>query len=222
MPDATDSNLQKALIQRLDGEGNVAEEIPVRFNPTEYQLAKTVSYQQQSLPGFTSPVTQFVSGQAETLTMELLFDTSEEEDGDVRESYTDRIDGLLSVDGDLHAPPRCRFVWGKLEFTAVLESANKTFTLFRPDGTPLRARVSVTFTEYNPPALQKAEEPRKSADRTKLRVVIEGESLPLIAAREYGDSRRWRPIAEANGIENPRALEPGTELVVPPLDGERP
>lgn len=215
----TASNLQKALIQRLDREGTVTEEISVRFNPTQYQLDKTVSYQQQSLPGFSSPITQFVSGQAETLSMELLFDTTDREPdaADVRAAFTDKLDDLLTVDGTLHAPPVCRFVWGKLEFRAVLQSASKSFTMFAPDGTPVRARVSVTFAEYNPPDLQRAKEPRESADRTTARVVTQGDTLPLLAAREYGDPTRWRPIADANGIVNPRTVAPGRELLVPPL-----
>ena len=42
--------------------------------------------------------------------------------------------------------------------------------------------------------------------------------LPLLAWREYGDATAWRSIAEANGIDDPMVLVPGTELIVPGLD----
>lgn len=36
-----------------------------------------------------------------------------------------------------------------------------------------------------------------------MRTVGAGDRLPLIAAEVYGDPRLWRPIAEANGIDDP-------------------
>ncbi|WP_458210354.1 CIS tube protein [Haladaptatus sp. NG-SE-30] len=213
MPDATDSELKKAIIQVEGG-----KKIPVKFNPTEYNLDKSTTFADQSLPGFTSPVTQFAGGEAETLTMELFFDTYEEDEKDVRVNYTDKIDELLQVEGKRHAPPICRFIWGKLNFRCVLQSAQKQFTMFLPEGIPVRARVNVTFKEYNPPEWQKKKNPRGSADKTKLHRVTEDETLWLIAAAEYGDPRRWRPIAKANGITNPRTLRPGDELMIPTLE----
>lgn len=219
----TDQNQKpkKILIERLDrDEGDETRKIPVAYYPTEYQVNKAVTYAQQSPPGTDAPIVQFVSGQAETLSMELLFDTYEE-GTDVREAYLNRLDDLVRVEGDLHAPPKCRVIWGTFAFTAVLESLNKTFVLFLDDGTPVRARVSLTFKQVYPPAQQVKEESRNSADRTKLRVVTESDTLPLVAAREYGDPTAWRPIAAANGITNPRRLEPGRELIVPVLEVER-
>ena len=221
MSAATASKLKNAVVEVVKGAPkglSEGEAIPVKFNPTEYSLDKSITYADQSLPGFTSPVTQFTSGEAETLTMELFFDAYEESQQDVRAAYTDKLDALLHVDGDLHAPPICRFVWGGLSFECVLQSASKQFTMFLPSGVPVRARVNVTFKEYNPPTWQKKETPRKSADKTKLHRVIEDETLWLIAAAEYGDPQRWRPIAEANGIDNPRTLTPGDELVIPSLE----
>jgi hypothetical protein len=215
---ATGSKLQDAVIQVLDASGDPVSgaEIPVAFKPTDYSLNRSVTYGSQSLPGNRTPVTQFVSGEADTLTMELFFDTFET-GTDVREQ-TDRIDDLLAVDAELHAPPICRFVWGSLNFRSVVESANKSFTMFLDDGTPVRARVDVTFREYAPPGDEQAARPRQSADRTKRWRVTEGDTLWSIAASEYGDPTKWRVVATANGIENPRTLAIGAELTLPPLE----
>ncbi len=48
--------------------------------------------------------------------------------------------------------------------------------------------------------------------------VRDGDSLPSIAYDAYGDPTRWRPIAEANGIDNPLSLRRGSELTIPTLD----
>lgn len=212
---ATAGDLKKAKIQVLDGSGGVDREITALFNPTEYSLEKSVNYGEVAMPGFTSPVTQFVHGETETLSMELFFDTYEAGE-DVRE-YTEEIDALVRVDGDLHAPPVVRFVWGSFQFKAVVRSVEQQFTMFLGDGTPVRARLTVSFGEYTTPTEQRTERPRHSADRATVHFVTEGDTLWAIAAEEYGDAGAWRTIATANGITNPRSIEPGTELAVPPL-----
>ena len=106
---ATDSNLRKAHIQVLDANGAVKEEIPVLFNPGEYSMEKSNEFANITIPGLESPLLQFVRGGLETLSMDLFFD-SYEENKDVRE-YTDKITDLLKIDPALHAPPILRFIW---------------------------------------------------------------------------------------------------------------
>jgi len=42
-----------------------------------------------------------------------------------------------------------------------------------------------------------------------------GETLDRIAAAHLGDATSWRVIAQANGIEDPLAVKPGTLLAIP-------
>ena len=219
---ATDEGYDDARIKVLDEDLDDSEdEIVAQFNPTEFSVDKSVTYAEQDIPGLDAPIQQFVSGGAETLSVELFFDVyqdrGEDAPDDVRE-LTDEINRLVLVDGERHAPPIVAFAWGSISFTAVIESANTTFTLFSADGTPVRARVDVTFREYTPPDRQLAAEPRHSADRRSVRRVVAGETLPGIAADEYGRPERWRVIAAANDVRNPRRLSPGTELVIPVLE----
>lgn len=46
-------------------------------------------------------------------------------------------------------------------------------------------------------------------------VVQRGDTLSAIAQRAFGDPNRWREIAAANGIDDPRRLMPGQRLVIP-------
>ena len=213
---ATSSKLKKAFIQILDAQGMIKEEVPVLFNPTEYSMEKSNEFASVNIPGLESPMLQFSRGNLETLTMDLFFD-SYEENKDVRTDYTTKITDLLKIDPDIHAPPILRFVWGSLNFTCVLSSVTKKFTMFRSDGIPVRATLSVTFNEYRTEVSAK-ENPKKSSDRTKTYTIKQGDSLWAIAAREYGDPASWRPIADKNRIENPRLLEIGIEITIPPLE----
>jgi Contractile injection system tube protein/LysM domain len=147
--------------------------------------------------------------------MDLFFDTYEQQ-ADVR-NYTNKIYGLLGIKSDTHVPPICTFIWGNFTFTCVLERVGGRFTLFLADGTPVRATLSVTFKEFIEVEMEVRRTPTESADHTKTRSVQRGDTLSSIAAAEYGDSARWRPIAETNRIDNPRVLEPGRLLVIPPV-----
>ena len=65
---------------------------------------------------------------------------------------------------------------------------------------------------------QLQEIPRQSSDRTKQRVLKQDEQLWMLAAREYEDPGKWREIAIANGIDNPRLVQSGSKIIVPPLE----
>jgi nucleoid-associated protein YgaU len=212
MPD-----LAKAKIQILDGQ-HAGESVPVLFNPTEYSLDISNSFQETAPPGLSNPILQFVNGQAQTLTMDLYFDTYTDGGSADVSRQTGRFAAMLKIDGALHAPPRVEFRWGVLAFKAVVEKLSQKFTMFLSNGTPVRATLNVSFKQYKTLTEQLADPRRNSADKTKRRELSRASSLWLVANQEYGDPRYWRLIARANGIGDPRRVAPGTALVVPPLE----
>ncbi|QMV41103.1 CIS tube protein [Cohnella cholangitidis] len=195
---------------------NGQETVNVLFNPNEYVLQAGNQFAWQTIPGLQSPIAQFVSGEAMSLTMDLFFDTYEK-GTDVR-SHTAKISGLLEVDRDLHAPPLCRFVWGSLDFKGVAEKVQQRFTMFLDSGLPVRATLNVTFRAVKSMTEQYQDVPRQSADRTKQKMLKQNEQLWMLAAEEYEDAAQWRSIAEANGIDNPRKLPVGRKLIIPRLE----
>ena len=46
-----------------------------------------------------------------------------------------------------------------------------------------------------------------------------GQYLDTVADELYGDHGQWRAIANANGIDDPLALDPGRVLMIPELEG---
>lgn len=191
-------------------------EIPLRFNPSEYQLQKANNFAEIAIPGLETPPIQYVRGSSEKLSLELLVDTSDTLE-DVRVKYVNALRGLLNINTELHAPPIVAFVWDKEVFKGVLESMNVTYTMFTALGVPLRAKLSTTMREYRPVTVQYKERPRNSPDVEKVFVVRRGDSLWSIAGQVYRDPARWREIALRNGIQDPRTIEPGNELLVPRL-----
>ena len=190
--------------------------IPVRFNPTQYVIEKSNSFADIPIPGLGTPPVQFIRGNAEKLTTELLLDTSDTLI-DVRLMYTNQLRALLDVQPKLHAPPILRFVWDTQIFVGVIESMNFSFQLFTPEGIPLRAHLNLSLKEYRTVEEQVDATPLQSPDVDKAYTVRRGDSLSAIAADAYDDPSAWREIARANGISDPRRLRPGRVLSVPRL-----
>ena len=222
-------NLQKAEIQILDHDAvDAARGLPrkfsVQFNPAEYTLTKGAQIAEIAIPGLDSPLLQFVAGQNEKLSLDLFFDSTDKGGmgaGAVGvDEETKKFYQLVKIQPKTHAPPRLLFHWGKgLNFRCIVESITQKFTLFSPHGIPLRATLSVTFREYKTLEQQVKELNLQSSDHTKRHVVVNGETLSSIAARQYGDPRQWRTIADENldRITDLRRLPAGLELRLPAI-----
>lgn len=125
-----------------------------------------------------------------------------------------RIQRLQEINRELHRPPLCELWWGRVRLIeGPLTNLTQHFTRFLADGTPVRARLGLTFTD----ASLTASGELCSADVEKTYTVRLGDTLPAISARQYGSPAHWRRIAEANAIDDPRRLVPGSILTIPAL-----
>lgn len=226
--------LEKAvlLVETESGE----ERLSVQFNPEEYNLSESVNYSEKNVPGFPGPIVQFLSGASTTLNLSLTFDTYDTPESGVREVQasaelgdakphtptdvsllTRKVARLVQIDGTLHRPPTVTFSWGAIHFKGVVTDLKQTYTMFMPNGMPVRARVELTLKSVTDVANQKKESPFESPDRTKYRTVHQGEHLWNLAVQEYGDPELWRFIAKENGLMDPLDLRPGQVLKLPAL-----
>lgn len=219
--------LEKAVLSN----SVTGDRVAVMFNPEEYVLNRSNAFAQAPVPGLSSPVLQFVRGEATTLDMDLLVDTLEEHrDGtrvlnaahdDVRKTVQKILD-LMAIEPSTHAPPPALFSWGSLTFSCVLVRCSQRFTHFLGDGTPVRARLTCQFVEYRNAEIEAKEVKRETTDFTKRHLLGEGETLDGLAAREYDDPAQWRLIARANGLKAPRRPPAGVVLELPRLPSRLP
>lgn len=206
-----------------------ADPVEVLFNPTEYSIDRGASYAEIQVPGLEVPIQQFVRGEAETLSLELFLDGTNQRRP--VESELAKLRDFVLVDPELHAPPVCHFAWGRVpggrssderreaRFTGIVTSMKEKYSLFDEAGNVLRARVNLTMKSYRPVEVQQRETPPASPDRTRVRVLREGETLSQVAREVYGDPRRWRLVARTNDVDRPRFVRPGTTLRVPAATG---
>lgn len=217
------------------GPGNL-QWLDLQFNPTEISLEKNLHIAEIAIPGLTSPLQQFVRGEAETLRLELFFDTSDEGMGLNAVSVvtlTDQIYALARIVPDEHAPPIVTFIWGpdfpgaelppelgnqrRNSFTGIVTSIKQTFTLWSSGGVPLRAKISLALREYAALQDQLSALNLASPNKTHSYVLALGDTLSLVAGDFYFDPSTWREIALGNGIDDPRRLSPGARITIPSL-----
>jgi Contractile injection system tube protein len=229
--------LAKAEIRELDAnfknEINPDKKTVVQFNPDSLKVSFANQIATPSGSGDQNgpQARQFVGAGTTKLAVTLNFDVTSElpqglpQTDDVRQ-LTQLVAYFITPKGDPESaptkfiPPAVRFLWGSFQFDGIIESLEETLDLFSFEGRPLRASVAlslsqqkITLFQFNaanqPPAatLQGGQAPG-TAPMTE---APSGSSLQNLVANQsgLGPGADWQSIALANGIENPRMLQPG-------------
>jgi Contractile injection system tube protein/Phage P2 GpU len=205
--------LTKATLTAMSGRNETLSIVRVSFNPSDLSFDQSVSYAEHPTLGAQNPIVQFVRAEGQTVNLELFLDGTTD-----NVSVADQLAELrqfVLIQKDMHAPPLCVFEWGDVLIKGVVKSLNEKYALFDQDGRIMRARVTMSLRRYEDPAITAREANKQSPDRTRIRVLREGETLAHIAQEAYGDPRLWTVIAAANNIDRPRFVPPGTPLKVP-------
>ena len=142
------------------------------------------------------------------------------ESKDVREKVNDFLETTHQVNGKIHRPHFLSICWGQAikddVLPCVMLSADVTYTLFKPDATPIRAKISAVFRESRK-TVSKAEERLESPDLTHIRSVAEADNLPVLSDQVYDSPSHYIELAKANRLKNFRRLRVGQELRFPPV-----
>jgi len=144
--------LEKAKLQEVSADANettIGSPVSVQFNPTSLKLKLT-----NKVEGGRSRARQRRqhNGSGSTvLSMDLVFDSAD--DGTEGSPVSVRTKTAIVekyvvplTDGS-ETPPRLRFEWNDLVVSGIVESLDIDFDLFAADGTPLRAKVSLSIKE---------------------------------------------------------------------------
>jgi hypothetical protein len=214
--------LAKAYLAEVD---DPFSRVTFHFNPTTINFTKQANFRREPNQAASSaPPVQFQGTGPTDLSLSLLLDAV----GEIEGSVAPEVHKLLgwtnpekgAGDTTSPSPPKLMFNWGQLQlgdsdkFVGHLESVTVRYTLFRGDGTPLRAEVDLKLTQA--PAEAKAQNPTSGGlSAQRVHRVARGDTLQSIAWAEYGDASLWRGVAAVNGIDDPMRLRPGRELRLP-------
>jgi hypothetical protein len=229
MPEST--QLAKAELHELDAEFkntiNPEQSVKVQFNPDSLKVsfANQIQTPQNSGDQNGSQGQQFVGAGTTKLAVTLWFDVNAPQpegsnENDVRK-LTQKVAYFITPRETKDKPPKyfppaVRFIWGSFQFDGLVDSMEETLEFFSSEGRPLRASVALSISQQritkfafneikNPPGTGG---PDGSAAGTRpLAQATSGTSLQALAS--ISGKADWQSIATANGIENPRLLQPG-------------
>ncbi len=215
IPSLPANNLLVKAVLKVEGSDT---QVPVKFNPENYNVTSSPNLSKRKVMGVNGEHIQFISGGESVLSMLLHFDTyhSPMRADDVR-LLTSKLTELVQMNGELHRLPYVTFVYGTFIFKGIVTKADQKFTMFSRLGIPVRCELTFEITKTFD-ADDKQAEPKESSDRTKVRTLLEGDQLWMLAHKEYDSCDHWRKIADANNVDNPRLLKNKKELTVPVLE----
>lgn len=188
-------------------------------------------------------LTEWAGRNPMVIPIDFLIDRFAEGDAEFVEKQMDTLEKIAATASRDEEPPICIVDSGGLmphDYTHadhvrwVIRSLSwdKALTINSVRNRKLRVGGTVTILQYNHddalggyrgPASKNRNKNKSKKDKSKGRgktrgghyTVKEGDTLGGIAARELGDSTRWREIADLNKIHNPRKLIIGHKLRMP-------
>lgn len=215
-----------------------------QYNPETLSMRHQSVFAEDAAPGQTSSSGSWSYSPPARLTINLILDGTHVGFMGVRRlgplpSVAEQIVEFLSVcyrvKGSTHEPAYLRLRWGgalggaapRREvagqpatppcFDCRLESVDIAYKAFNRDGSPLHAELAAVFVESLSPPREAALVNRQSPDLTHRRVVVDGDTLPLLCREIYGSPAYYLRVAQVNGLDDFRNLTPGQELIFPPF-----
>jgi hypothetical protein len=223
------AELAKAELRELSPDGkseiNKDKNCQVQFNPETLKVSfsNQISKPESSGTKKGKPAKQFVGPGTTKLSLQLWFDVTapmppgQKAEQDVRK-LTKKVAYFITPkpgeSDEKKIPPVVRFSWGSFQFDGIMESLEESLEFFSSDGRPLRASVAINLTQQEITEIQvgKTVIPNVPTPGTRPLTPAPAKEPLQKAADRQGKGDNWQDIAAANGIENPRMLQPGQLL----------
>lgn len=193
--------------------------IEFQVNPAEVEKKLAIQYNTSAPLGSIGDSTRYVKHQPEELKFKTIFDgTGVLEKSKCVRTQMSTLDKIIyNYNGDKHEPNVVTIRWGKESFKGRLRSMKRKYTLYSPEGEPLRVELTFVFVRFMSASEQTNLSNRSSPDLTHIIEVKAGDTLPALCLKIYRDANYYNQIARINRLHNFRELKPGTQLIFPPL-----
>jgi hypothetical protein len=199
------------------------EDFTIPVNPESYSQAYKVELKDKPAGGNQGSAPEYKFTSPEELKLEFTLDNTGTIEGNVYDGtpVPKQVEKLLAtvykMQGEAHRPSILKIQWGSFfTFDCVLSSLDINYVLFKPNGEPLRAKVSASFKQYTEPQIRSRQENKKSPDLTRVIKVADGDTLPNLSYKSYGTPKYYPQVAYANKLMSIRTLRTGDDLVFPP------
>ena len=196
------------------------------INPESFTRNLTINLDTRVPQGQQGTNAGYKSSQPEQLKLDFVLDGTGVVQGYLYPPNTfsvhDELQAFLrcayQYDGITHRPNYLIIYWGtEINFPCVLSGVDINHTLFNPDGSPLRVKISATFIKTESDAARAAVEAMSSPDLTHQRVVQQGDRLDWLSNTIYADPGYFLLVAAFNKLTTVRKIKPGLKINFPPL-----
>lgn len=192
------------------------------LNPGKFTHKYSICYNEDFSPGEQGTTMKFNATQPETVNFNFVLDSTGVVKfplpGSAVKDQVKKLNGVVyDYDGNDHQPQFVRILWGSLIFFGRLTSMSIDYTLFKHNGTPLRAKVDVAFAGFFSAEEKSLKANKSSPDLTHIVEVQAGDTLPLLCQRIYKNGGYYMEVAKVNHLINFRDLKPGARLQFPHL-----
>ncbi|RUT67870.1 hypothetical protein D0817_24040 [Flavobacterium cupreum] len=191
------------------------------INPESIKVQKSIEYNEQQAPATSSASQKYKSTPSDKLSFEIVIDCTGVVDAkrvDMAKEITALETIIYTYNGKIHRPNFVKVQWGQnITFNGVLDSIDISYTLFKPDGSPLRAKISLSFSQYISPKTVTMTDAPESPDLTHIVTVSDGMSLPQLCLQTWNDDSMYVQVAQYNKLNKFRNLSGIDKLIFPPV-----
>lgn len=191
----------------------------LQVNPSTLKYQKGVNYNKKKPLGVQFQSPGYSNHEYITLSFDTLLDGTGVLDGplDIPQQINQLESLLYNMNGDKHQPNYIKANWGSFIFNGVLQTLNYEYTLFAPNGQPLRVKISFILMGFMDKLQAAKKENKLSPDLSRIIVIKSGETVLHWCNEIYGDPGYCLEVARANKLSGFRNVSPGTRILFPPL-----
>jgi Contractile injection system tube protein len=187
----------------------------VQINPASLKIKKDIRYDTDNTPGEEKKAAKYKYHQPATLSFDIIMDDTGVVPGKMPITAMIQLleKTLYRINAESHEPGYAKVAWGSMIFHGRVSSLSYDHTLFAPNGTPLRVKIALSFTEHS----AKDTAIKNSPDISRIITFKAGDSIAAFCNEIYGDASYSYDVAQFNNLQTFRNVQLGTKIMFPPL-----
>lgn len=195
----------------------IGAEFTAMFNPTQYNKSYINCYAEAQGIGEGKRKLRYQNATPQTFSFDFLIDGTgaSGEKVEVSRKVKEFLDVTYEYSEELQRPYYLKLFWGEEIFKCLLVSADVNYTMFRANGSPLRATIKATFKEDGSDNLIDLLYNRTSFALDRIRKIKDGDTLVALTQSVYGEISKLSKIADSNELDNLRSLPKGGTILFP-------
>ena len=201
----------KLVIKAYDDNsyGSEKGEFVTTINPTNLKISNKIDYVDSQMMGNPTWALQYNKTQPRILSFSLLFDNTgifPNSNIDVKQQVKNLEWLIFSNQKDINEPYFVRIIWGDIDFKGKLLRLETSFSMFKNDGSPIRAQADIEIIEHHAEEIR-GESQKEIKEEEKNENETEEKNENNKNTNEQAENKSNDENAEENNDSNTEAKE---------------